>query len=123
MWEMLNILKSLPLHVVRKGRERYSNSKRDIILDCDPEDEGTVMFQKLGTFLHSVRDQYPSRLVTLSLLLLEPPFSHIPHFFCKNPYLISPSKMISICSQIHVKHINKLCSNNFQFLRIKYDGK
>jgi len=61
---MLKDLKSLPLPVVRKGKKRYSNSKENIILDCDSEDEGIVMLQNVGIFLHSVRDQYPWRLVT-----------------------------------------------------------
>jgi hypothetical protein len=81
------------------------------------------MFLNLVISLHSVRDQYPSRLVTLPLILLELPFCHTPHFFYKNQYLISLSGIISICSQIHVKHINKLCGNNFQFFRVKHGGK
>jgi len=33
---MLNILKSLPLHVVRKGRKRCSNSKKRYYLGLRP---------------------------------------------------------------------------------------
>jgi len=67
--EVLNILKLLPLHVVRKGRKSIVIERRDTVVDCDSEDKGIVMLQNLGTFLHSVRDQYPSRLVNLPSLL------------------------------------------------------
>jgi hypothetical protein len=53
-------------------------------MDCDSEDEGIEMLQNLGTFLHSVRDQYPSRLVTLPLLLFRASLLAHTEFLYKN---------------------------------------